>query len=114
VVVLELLLFSQHSGTILQEKTKMNITDITNAIISGNLSNKDLSACVNAIKFARNNLAKESKVKFPVGATVQFDGSKVGKGVIVGDVISTGRIYFKVKSGTTTYRVPANMLEGTE
>jgi len=92
----------------------MDISEITNAIISGKLSNRELSACVNAIKFARTNLSVANKAKFPVGASVKFDGSSIGKGTITGKVAKTGKVYFKVESDNSIYKVPANMLEKAE
>ena len=89
---------------------KMTLSDITSAVISGNFTNEELNKVADAIKFARAQLAKQTKRSISIGSSVKFFNSRDGVEVL-GTVSKINTKYVIVKSGFTNWRVPANMLE---
>jgi hypothetical protein len=88
----------------------MNAKSIATAIITNNYSNDELNSIVEAIKFARSTLQKQKKFQFKIGDTVKFYNGRTGQ-TVCGDVAKIGIKNIKVKSGTTMWRVPAEMLD---
>lgn len=88
------------------------INDINQTIIAGNFTNEQLDSIVMAVKFARNQIAKENKRSMWVGDSVKFTSSRTGQ-VVLGTVQKVNRKFIVVreKTGNMTWRVPANMLE---
>ena len=88
------------------------INDINQTIIAGNFTNEQLDSIVMAVKFARNQIAKENKRSMWVGDSVKFTSSRTGQ-VVLGTVQKVNRKFIVVRerTGNMTWRVPANMLE---
>lgn len=86
------------------------IQEINSSIIQGGFTNEQLDSIYMAVKFARNQLIKQNKYSFSPGTKVKFVSSRTGQPV-VGEVLEIKRKYIHVRSGMTTWRVPANMLE---
>lgn len=86
------------------------IQDINSTIIAGAFTNEQLDSIMMAVKFARNQLATKNKFSFRAGSKVKFVSSRDGQ-TVFGDVTKVNRKFILVKSGMTTWRVPANMLE---
>lgn len=92
------------------------IQQINTAIMFGNLTNDELNSITDAVKYRRAQLTKENKRQFSVGDTVKFRNNRSG-GVTVGTIKKINIKYILVaeqRSGsliTSTWRVPANMLE---
>jgi hypothetical protein len=87
-----------------------DISEINRAIISGNFTNDQLTSIIDAVKFARAQIAQQNKYTLTVGTKVKFTNSRSGM-VIIGDVQKINRKFVIVKTGTlNTWRVPANML----
>ena len=89
----------------------LNVTDIRNTIISGDLSNSDLDSIQQAVTFARGQLAKKQIRTFNRGAMVKFTSNRNGQ-FYVGTVEKVGIKNITVRTPVGLYRVPANMLEG--
>ena len=87
-----------------------DISAINSAIISGNFTNDQLTSIIDAVKFARAQIAQQNKYTLTVGTKVKFTNSRSGM-VITGDVQKINRKFVIVKTGPlNTWRVPANML----
>jgi len=91
----------------------MNIQQINSAIISGNLSNEQLSSVIDAVKFARSRLTQAIKFSLRVGDNVNFTSSKTGQN-FTGVVTKVAIKYVTVKTISGLWRVPANMLTKIE
>lgn len=87
----------------------MNIQAINSAIISGNLSNTELTSVIDAVKFARSRLTNQIKFSLRVGDNVNFTSSKTGQN-LTGVVMKVAIKYVTVKTVAGLWRVPANML----
>jgi hypothetical protein len=87
----------------------MNVKQINSEIISGNWTNADLNSMIEAIKYARSNLARQVKGSIRVGDNVEFT-NKTGRRV-QGSVKKVAIKYITVDTGAGLWRVPANMLE---
>ena len=91
----------------------MNIQAINTAIISGKLSNDELTSVIDAVKFARSRLTNQIKFSLKVGDNVNFTQSKTGRNV-TGVVMKVAIKYVTVKTIAGLWRVPANMLTKIE
>jgi hypothetical protein len=87
-----------------------DISEINRAIISGNFTNDQLTSIIDAVKFARAQIAQQNKYTLTIGTKVKFTNSRNGM-EITGDVQKINRKFVIVKTGPlNTWRVPANML----
>ncbi len=92
------------------------IQEINSTIIAGNFTNDQLNGIIQAVKFARNQIATKNKFTFVKGTKVKFVSSKSGQ-YIVGTVEDVKRKFVHVRENTSgrltsgVWRVPANMLE---
>jgi hypothetical protein len=86
------------------------IHDITRGIMFGDLTNDELTAVIDAVKFARANLAKQVKYTLVKGSRAKFRNTRTGQ-VMIGEVTDVKRKFIHVRVGMTNWRVPANMLE---
>ena len=91
----------------------MNITQIRNGIMHGNLSDQDLTAVIDAVKYARRNLQRQVTSSLMVGDNVNFNSTKQGRN-ITGVVMKIAIKYVTVRTATGQWRVPANMLSKIE
>ena len=86
---------------------------IVQHIMFGNLSNEQLNNIIDAVKFARANIARVNISTIRAGTSVQFTSSKTGKN-ITGEVTKVGRKILIIGEHGVSYgnwRVPANMVE---
>jgi len=91
----------------------MNVQQINTALITGSFTNDELSSIIDAVKYARANLAKTTKYSLKIGDNVNFTSGKTGKNV-TGFVTKIAIKYITVKTVTGLWRVPANMLTKIE
>ena len=87
----------------------MNISLVNQAIIGGTFTNDELTSIIDAVKFARAQLANKGRYTLGKGASVKFVSSRTGQ-TVVGSVEKVNRKFVIVKTGTGNWRVPANML----
>ena len=87
----------------------MDVNQIKSAIVNGNLTNDDINAVSDALKYARSQLGKEVKRSIRVGDRVEFKDSRIGY-THSGSVLKINIKYVHVSTPKGTYRVPANML----
>jgi hypothetical protein len=92
------------------------IQQINQSIMFGKFTNTELDSMIDAIKFARAQIAKQNKNAMTIGTPVKFVSSRDGR-TVLGTVKKLNRKYILVvenKPGIqmgATWRVPANMLE---
>jgi hypothetical protein len=91
----------------------VNIDRINSAIIQGNLTNDELNTVIEAVKFARSRLGRQTKASLMTGDSVSFTSSKTGK-TMTGFVTKIAIKYVTVKTLGGLWRVPANMLSKVE
>jgi hypothetical protein len=85
--------------------------DITRAIIAGDFTNDDFVKIIDAVKFARSQLGKETKRSLRIGSTVKYRSVKQG-GEVTGKVTKIAIKYVTVDCGVRgSWKVPAAMLE---
>jgi hypothetical protein len=87
----------------------MDIATLNSAIIRGTWSNDDLTSMIEAVKYARSRLTKQSIRSLSIGDNVNFTSSKTGRNV-TGLVVKIAQKYVTVKTVQGLWRVPANML----
>jgi hypothetical protein len=91
----------------------MTIQTITAEIISGKLTNEDLSSIIDSVRYAKARLGKQAIRALSMGDNVQFTSSKTGQ-TMTGFVTKIAIKYVTVNTGTGLWRVPANMLTVTD
>lgn len=94
----------------------MDIRQITDALIFGNLTNEELDKVIEGVKYARAKLSRATIRSITVGSHVKFTSSRTGRD-ITGQVIKIGRKNLVIREHGSSYgnwRVPANMVEVTE
>jgi hypothetical protein len=90
--------------------TEMSIQSINSEIVAGNFSNEQLSSIIDAVKYARTQLAKRNKASMMLGDSVEFTNSRTGR-VMRGHVKKIAIKYVTVDTGAGAWRVPASMLK---
>ena len=91
----------------------MDIKQINSAIMFQTWTNDELSSMIDAIKFARANLTKQSIRSITLQSNVEFTSSKTGR-TMRGFVKKIAQKYVTVDTGAGLWRVPANMLSVVE
>jgi hypothetical protein len=91
----------------------MNVDRINTAIISGNLTNDELTTVIDAVRYARAQLGKRSIRALSIGDNVNFNSAKLGRNV-TGVVTKIAIKYVTVKTVAGLWKVPANMLTVVE
>lgn len=93
------------------------IQQVNSTIMFGDFSNDQLESIIAAVKYRRSQITQQNKRAFRVGDAVKFRNSRTG-GTVVGTVKKINIKYILVsepsRTGgvfTSTWRVPANMLE---
>ena len=88
----------------------MNVQEINSAIISGQFSNQELGSIIDAVKFARAQLAQKNKRSLTLGSQVKFTSSRTGV-TMQGTVQKIAIKFVTVATpGQGLWKVPASML----
>ena len=90
--------------------------DLRNILVdirNGDLNNDDLNLIIEAVKFARKQLAQTAKRDLKIGDNVNFTSTKSGQNV-TGMVTKIAIKYVTVRTVNGLWRVPANMLTRIE
>lgn len=90
-----------------------SIQDINSAIIAGQFTNDQLTSIIDAVKYARVQLAQKNKRALTLQSNVEFTSTKTGR-VMRGFVQKIAIKYVTVNTGAGLWRVPANMLKVVE
>lgn len=88
----------------------MNIKDINATIISGIFTNDDLNSIAEALRYARAQLAKQTRRSLMLGDTVKFTSNRNGV-TYTGTVNKIKQKFVLVRTNGGLFNVPANMLE---
>ena len=86
------------------------LQSINTEIIGGNFSNSQLDSIMDAVKFRRAQLVRQNTGTLVLGTRVKFTSSRSGQ-LVIGKVKKVNRKFIHVDTGSTVWRVPANMLE---
>ena len=92
------------------------MADLRNILVdirNGDLNNDDLNLIIEAVKFARKQLAQTAKRDLKIGDNVNFTSTKTGQNV-TGMVTKIAIKYVTVRTVNGLWRVPANMLTRVE
>ena len=87
----------------------MSIQTVNAEILAGNFTNDQLSSIIDAVKFARAKLGRQSIRSLALGDSVNFNSSKLGRNV-TGIVTKIAIKYVTVKTASGLWKVPASML----
>jgi hypothetical protein len=93
-----------------KKESAMDIKAINTAIITSSFTNDQLSSIIDAVKYARSQLTKTKLRSFSVGDKVKFTSTKNGM-TYVGEVEKVKLKFVLIKTPTSRWNVPANMLE---
>ena len=88
----------------------MDIKAVNAAIVSGIYTNDDLNSIVDAIKFARAQLTRQTTRTLRIGDTVKFTSNRNGR-TYTGTVDKIKIKFVLVNTPQGRYNVPASMLE---
>jgi len=92
----------------------MTTAQICRIIEHGQLSDRDLTDVITAVKYARRHLQRKVTSSLMVGDNVEFTSSKTGR-TMVGTVTKIAIKYVTVSvPGWGSWKVPANMLTKIE
>jgi ASC-1-like (ASCH) protein len=91
----------------------IDLRNILVGIRNGDLNNDDLNLIIEAVKFARKQLAQNAKRDLKIGDNVNFTSTKTGQNV-TGMVTKIAIKYVTVRTINGLWRVPANMLTRIE
>jgi len=87
----------------------LSIKEVNSAIMLQTWTNTELGSMIDAIKWARNSLARQVKRSIRVGDNVEFTSNKTGR-LMRGHVTKIAIKYVTVNTGMGLWKVPANML----
>ena len=87
----------------------LTIQEVNRAIMLQTWTNTELSSMIDAVKWNREQLAKQIKRSIGVGDNVEFTSSKTGR-LTRGFVTKVAIKYVTVNTGMGLWKVPANML----
>lgn len=91
----------------------MDIKQINSAIMFGSFTNTELTSILDAVKFARAGLQRQTIRTVTIGSTVEFHSTKLGS-TVRGRVEKIGHKNLTVRDPVRgLWRVPANMVEVT-
>ena len=86
-----------------------SIKDVNSAIMFGNFTNTELTSIIDAVKYARAQLAQQTKRSLMLGDTVKFTSTK-NHMTYSGTVSKIAIKYVTVRTPQGLWKVPANML----
>lgn len=90
--------------------SNLTIQQINSAIISQEWTNVQLDSMIDAVKYARAQLGRQTVRELRNGITVRFTSNRTGQ-TITGTVAEVKIKNVIVQTALGRYRVPANMLE---
>jgi len=87
----------------------VSIKQINTLIFNTELTNDELTSIIDAVKYARSRLQKQTIRSLMLGDHVNFTSSKTGRN-ITGTVNKIAQKYVTVRTVEGLWKVPANML----
>ena len=89
--------------------TKLTIQTLNEQIAFGTWTNDELASIIEAVKYARSRLQKQTIRSLMLGDNVNFTSTKTGRN-ITGTVYKIAQKYVTVRTIEGLWKVPANML----
>lgn len=89
--------------------SKLSAAEVRSAIATGRWTNDEISEFVEAVKYARSQLTRQTIRAITLQSNVEFDNSKTGR-TMRGFVQKIAQKYVTVDTGAGVWRVPASML----
>ena len=93
--------------------SKLTAAEVRSAIATGRWTNDEISEFVEAVKYARSQLGRQTIRAITLQSNVEFDNSKTGR-TMRGFVQKIAQKYVTVDTGAGVWRVPASMLRIVE
>jgi hypothetical protein len=93
--------------------SKLSAAEVRSAIATGRWTNDEISEFVEAVKYARSQLGRQTIRAITLQSNVEFTSSKTGR-TMRGFVKKIAQKYVTVDTGMGLWRVPANMLSVVE
>jgi hypothetical protein len=93
--------------------SKLSAAEVRSAIATGRWTNDEISEFVEAVKYARSQLGRQTIRAITLQSNVEFTSSKTGR-TMRGFVKKIAQKYVTVDTGMGLWRVPANMLTVVE
>jgi hypothetical protein len=87
----------------------LTIQEVNRAIMLQTWTNTELTSMIDAVRWNKDQLAKQIKRSISIGDNVEFTSSKTGR-LTRGFVTKVAIKYVTVNTGMGMWRVPANML----
>lgn len=88
----------------------LTISQVNGAILGGGFTIDQLASVVDAVKFARSQIAKDTKRQLRVGVKVSFRNSRTGM-TMSGSVKSVAIKFASIDCGASgSWKVPVSML----
>ena len=87
----------------------LTIQEVNRAIMLQTWTNTELSSMIDAVRWNKDQLARQIKRSISIGDNVEFTSSKTGR-LTRGHVTKVAIKYVTVDTGLGMWRVPANML----
>ena len=91
----------------------LTIQQVNSAIMLQTWTNTELSSMIDAVKWNKEQLARQIKRSIRIGDNVEFTSGKTGR-LTRGFVTKVAIKYVTVNTGMGMWRVPANMLTVVE
>lgn len=88
----------------------MNVQEINRSILTGTFTNDELNSIIDAVKYARSQLGRDTMRQLRRGAMVRFTSNRNGQ-TYTGTVEDIKLKNVVVTTGLGKFRVPASMLE---
>jgi len=92
----------------IQPEAKPSVNSLTRAIMTGDFTNQDIDALIQAVKIARTHLGEKNKQAVTIGTNVNFT-SRTGRN-FTGVVTKVAIKNITVRTVDGGYVVPANMV----
>jgi hypothetical protein len=94
----------------IQPEAKPSVNSLTRAIMTGDFTNQDIDALIQAVKIARTNLGERNKQAITIGTNVNFT-SRTGRNITgVVTKVAIKNITVRTANSDRPYLVPANMV----
>ena len=93
--------------------SKLSAAEVRSAIATGRWTNDEISEFIEAVKYARSQLGRQTIRALTLESNVEFDNSKTGR-TMRGFVKKIAQKYVTVDTGAGSWRVPASMLRVVE
>ena len=93
--------------------SQLSIQQVNSAIMYGDFTNEQLESIVDAIRFRRAQIGRQTRRSLSAGDVVKFTNNRTGR-THQGNVVKIKIKNVQVREGSMLWNVPANMLTVVE